>query len=65
MPNSLRATKSPIASDFKNSVGSISNGLTSSNTPMGTIALYPPLIFVSNVNFFGFKILEKKTFELL
>lgn len=65
MPNSLRATKSPIAKDFKKSVESISKGFTSSKTPIGTIALKPPFIFVSKENVSGFKMLERKTFELL
>ena len=65
MPNSLRATKSPIAKDFKKSVESISKGFTSSKTPIGTIAQKPPFIFVSKENVSGFKMLERKTFELL
>ena len=39
IPNSRSATRSPIAKDFKNNVGSISKMLTSSKTPIGTIAL--------------------------
>ena len=39
IPNSRCATRSHIAKDFKNNVGSISKMLTSSKTPIGTIAL--------------------------